>query len=177
MPTGIIQPFLGKNLSVTITPQDIAADGTLTDNAIGAFSMAGRLDTSMLDVEASLAFDNIVAGDIAGANAVPYELDVTYTISEIMTALPLVSSGSKGFGKGGVLRKCSRTSYWQKIVIVLYDNASSPAAIETETVYCVMTQPRSASIGKAKNVDKSTLKLIQVFNTSTGAQIANPAYS
>lgn len=177
MANGILQNFLGKNLSISITPQDVGADGTLSDNAIGTFTMSGRLDTSMFDEEASLAFDNITPGDIGGANAVPYELDATYTLSEIMLALPQVDSTHKGFGRGGVLRKCSKTSYWQKLVVVQYDNAGSPAAIETQTVYVVMTQPRSSNVNKAKSIDKSTLKLVQIYNTTTGVQQPNPAFT
>lgn len=175
MAQGIAQPFLGKNLSITITPQDVAANGALTDNAIGAFSLGARLDSAMMDEDQSLAFENITPGDVPGANAVPYEIDGTWSLMEIATALPQVDTSHKGFGYGSVLRKSAKVSFYMKIVAIIYDN--TPVAVETMTLFCVMTQPRSIAYAKNKTVDKVTLKLVQIYDPATGLQKANPAYT
>lgn len=175
MGTGLVQQYIGKNLIIQITPQDVSAAGVLTDNAVGTFSMQGRVDP--FDMEAQLTSDNISPTNAFNSNPVPYEFGATYTVTEIMQALPLVNSSNKGFGFGNVLMRCSRVSFYAKMVLLHVDNAGSPGTIEQETIYGLWTTPRGLSIPKGKGVAKAILQTILVVDTATNAFLANPSYT
>ncbi len=175
MATGMIQWAIGKNVKVTITPQDVSSAGVFSNNALGSCSFSGRIedvsDDVSLDVETFAPMDGYIQ------TPVPMGLSGNYRITEIDQALPLVTSVNKGYGYGNVLRVAGRASFYHKILLELYDNASSPVLIESQTVYVVMTAPRSGSRSRGKGTTSATFQLIDAFDTSTGARIANPAFA
>lgn len=172
---GIIQWAIGKNTVVTITPQDVSSTGVLSDNALGSVSFRGRIEDVADEITTDT--DTIVPMDGYIATPVVQGLGGTVRITEIDQALPLVTSSNKGYGYGNVLRVAGRTSFYFKILIELYNNASTPVLIESQTVYALLTQPRSGNRTRGKATTSATFALVDVFNESTGARIANPAFA
>jgi hypothetical protein len=168
--------FLGKNLVITVTPQDIvAATGVLSDNAIGALQMIGRMDGSEYD--SSYDLDNISPLNFMTRNPVPIEAGTNFTITEIMAALGLVTAAANGIGSGlsNVLFKASRVSIYHKVVITMNDNAGT--LIESTTLYGLMTAPRRVQFNKGKSVNVASFQTVTVVDSSTSLPITNPAFA
>jgi hypothetical protein len=172
---GIIQWAIGRNTTVTVTPQDVSSTGVLSDNAFGSVSFTGRIEDVSDEIQVDT--DTIAAMDGYVATPVVQGISGTIRITEIDQALPLVTSSNKGFGYGNALRVIGRTSFYAKIVIELWNNASTPVLIERQTIYGLLTQPRSSSRSRGKATTSGTFTLVDVFNETTGARIANPAFS
>lgn len=175
MATGIPQWALGKDCTVTITPQVVAADGTFSDHSIGALVMNGRIDDVSLDTE--LTTENISPMHSFGANPVPYESSSKYSITENTAALPLVSSvGTNVFGKGNVLRAVSVKSFYHKLKIDLYDHtATTPVIKDSQTCYVLMSTPQKRTFSKNKVQDVAMFESISIVDTSTNVYTSNPA--
>jgi hypothetical protein len=175
MANGIIQYALGKDLTITITAQVVAADGTLSDHSDGSFIMNGRVDSVESSVQ--LQTENLSPMHSFMANPVPYELSGSYSIMEYVEALPLVTSANKGFGYGNVLQYLSKVSFYFKIKLDLYDHTAAGAVMrDSELIYALMTTPVHRSTAKNKTMDSREFQLVSVINTSTGAYLANPSY-
>lgn len=170
--------FLGKNLNIVITPQDVAADGTMVDTATtytAGMPLLGRLDSAEYD--SSYDLDNISPLNFMTRNPVPIEAGTNFTITEIMAALPLIDAASQGIGasKSNVLFRASRHSLYHKVVLTMQTNA--PANIEVTTLYGLMTAPRRVQFNKGKSVNVASFQTVTVVDTVTSLPIANPAFS
>lgn len=156
--------FLGKNLAVVLTPQDRAANGTLSDNAIGALAFTGRLDDSgVTGGTISLKTENISPMDSFFENPVPYEQATAYSITEIMDTVAVSAAANK-------LRKAVQTSFYAKLVLTLKDNAASPTTIQTETAY-VLFEGYDPNYRKGKCVGRGTFRCIDINQSN------NPAFA
>lgn len=141
MANGLPQWLLGKNVTISLTPQDLSAAGAFSDDAVGAFTFNGRIDQDEHDL--ALTTENISPTNAFNSNPVPIEQGLTYTITEILQAFPLVTGASKGFGHGNVLEAAVAISFYHKIVVTLSDN--TPAAFRTYTMYVLMSNVRRSS--------------------------------
>ena len=160
--------FLGKNLSITATPQSVATDGTLSDASPVCY-FTGVLDESGQSASSTYATENISPIDCGYTNPVDFEISTTYTLTEILQAL--APAGGSGTTVNG-LNKLSRTSKYAKLVLVWKDNASS--AVLTETAYVRWTQ-YGPTYRKGKNTASMTFVTIAVG--TAGSYTANPAFS
>lgn len=167
--------FLGKNVTIQITPQDVSAAGAFSNDAIGALTFNGRIEQDEHDLH--LKTENIAPTNAFQSNPVPVEVGFTYTVTEIMQAFPLVTSGNSGFGRGNVLEAAVAVSYYHKVVVTLNDNTTpNPNAIRTYTMYVLLTNVKRHS-PKGKNTMVGTFQTVLVTDTGTGAFVANPALS
>lgn len=156
----VIPPFLGKNLTVTMTPQDVSAGGVWTDNALGACIFAGRMTEA--GSSTTTTKDNISPMDCPNSNPVVFEQGTTYNLTEIQQTLaPSATANS--------LDKCARASFNQKIVVVWKDNAAS--TLRTETAYIVIDEyaPKYN-----KGMSPATLRCSTVAIGTAGTYTANP---
>lgn len=101
--------LIGKHVSaITITPQDIASDGTLSNNSVGAKSLVGMLDQIEMNQENDL--ENIQALDIRRNNNVIVGTGTSFTLTQILrqndvagtptNILAAVSNGMTGLSGG-----------------------------------------------------------------------------
>jgi len=73
---------IGKHITAfTLVPQNIGADGTLTDATTNTLVFYGHLQE--IEMETSVSFENISAMDRPFENNVPYEVATTYRVTEI----------------------------------------------------------------------------------------------
>lgn len=167
--------FLGKNVTIQITPQDVSSSGAFSNDAIGTLTFNGRIEQDEHDLH--LKTENISPTNAFQSNPVPVEVGFSYTVTEIMQAFPLVSSGNVGFGRGNVLEAAVAVSYYHRIVVTLSDDtAPTPNVIRAYTMYVLLTDVKRHS-PKGKNTMTGTFQTILVADTGTGLFQANPALS
>jgi len=172
MSTYGVPPFmLGKNVTIQITPQTVAADGTFSAASIGALPCNGRIDQDMQDLTYSM--DNISPRDAFNSNPVPFEVGSTFTITEIAQAWPLWSSRTAVWGQGNTLETCAELSLYHYVQVTALENDLS-TVIQTWSAYCVLVSHKRTS-PKQKNTYEATFQTVLVANTGTGAFQSNPA--
>lgn len=166
-----INPWLiGKDITWTITPQDVAATGQLSDNAVGGIALDGKLD--MADMAYETEEENISPMDSDQRNPVDVELGAMYNFSEILKA----QAWSTG-ATGNKLQKAYLVSKYHKLVTVFKDHAASPATWQTETLY-VKVSRYNPNFRKGKCVGQMTLSTVAIVTNAGGTTyLANPAYS
>lgn len=167
-----LPPFLlGKNVSVAITPQSVAADGTLSNNAIGALTFNGRIEDSAHGLEYST--ENISPNDFISSNPVPIEMGTSFSITEIAQAWPLWTSASAVYGQGNTIEKAARLSPYHLLNITASKRDNS-ASIMTWSAYVLMTGYGRSS-PKGKNTFTANFQTILIVDTSTGVEQSNPS--
>lgn len=177
---GSIQYLLGKNCTVSITPQDISA-GVWTDNAIGTLTFLGRLDSDKFSQ--TINTEDFSSVSSWNDNPIPISYSGLYTITEIMEALPLVTSHTQFWGVGNYLEVVAETSLYNKIVCTINTNnglvggvsQNDSVTIRTWTMYCLLVGIDRDS-PKEKNILTATFKTVAVGN-GTGGFINNPTLS
>lgn len=165
---GVPKFLLGKNLSVLITPQDVSSTGVWTDNTIGALPFAGKIEEDSF--ETNIITQNYRPVQAFNANPVPVEAEYTYTVTEIMSALPLIDNSTRKFGYGNILERAAQTSFYHKIVVTA---AEAGTTIRSWTFYCLLVGLKRNS-PKHKNVNIGTFKLVALSNGASGF-LTNPS--
>lgn len=85
MPTVTPNAFLGRNItSIAITPQDVAADGTITANALGAKTVTGQVQ-SIRNMSTN-ELENVTGITQRRRNMIILETGTVYTISGFLLA-------------------------------------------------------------------------------------------
>lgn len=163
--------LLGKNVTIQITPQVIAADGTYSNHSIGALTLNGRLDSDTQEL--SYTTENISPRDAFSSNPVIYEAGSTFTITEIAQAWPLWSNNTATWGAGNTLEKCARLSLHHLIQISAL-KADNSATNNTWTAYCIL-ESHGRTTPKGKSTYQATFRTIIVADTSTGVFQNNPS--
>jgi hypothetical protein len=157
MSVGVPLFELGKNYTISMTPQDVnASTGVFSDNAVGAQTFNGLINEH--DEDTTFIEDNISPTDCPNSNPVTYEQSSTLTIKEIATKYAL------GSASGNKLRKCLLVSLYQKIVVKIYDDSNvsrsgSSGLLTTATYYA-----KASNYGK--NVPKTQVLQTGVFSKS-----------
>lgn len=181
MPTTLAVPHwaVGTNYQVQITPQDVSATALFSNNAVGTFIFTGRVEEDSFSQ--SLSTKNFSPIGSFNSNPVPMEYSGVYTITEIVQALPLFTSGSQLWDHGNILEKCIQTSWYHKIVVYLTNNrkpldpawaTETPSNLITWTFYGLLTDLRRTS---PKGVTRNTATLLTVpVGNGAGGFLSNP---
>lgn len=173
MSVGVPLFELGKNYTISMTPQDVAAaTGLFTDNAAGAQTFNGLINEH--DEDTAFVEDNISPTDCPNSNPVTYEQGTTFTIKEIATKYALGSTS------GNKIRKCILISLYQKIVVKIYDDSNTARTGGTGLLTTVTYYMKVSSYGK--NVPKTQVLHTATFSTvavpdGSGGWTANPAFT
>lgn len=159
---------LGKNIQWIITPQDIAADGTHSNNAVGALSMIGRLEEAN-GGGVQLQVSELTPMDCFYDNPVAFGQSTMYDFTEFMAL-----TGHDGYS--GLLQKAIRASYNWKVNALLKNNAATPATKVTEDAYILMTNydsgyRRDGARGRANG------RTYALPTATPGVYTANPLFS
>lgn len=174
-PVGILDPLLGKDIVVQITPAIVQSGTLVPDTVLGTTSFSGKLDP--FDWEVSLVTENISPLNVWNSNAVPYEIQGRYTINEIVMAWPLPVSGNDSFGSGSVLLQASQISFYQYLVFSLFTHPyanGSVSLIQQQSAYVLMSTPQRMGVTKGKNIITAMFELIAVFDATESTLITNP---
>jgi len=169
MAYGLPRFLLGKNVSIAITPQTLSADGTLSNNAIGALTFNGRIEDSGHSLE--YATENISPNDFIAANPVPIEMGTSFSVTEIAQAWPLWTNASAVYGQGNTIEKAARLSAYHLLNVTA---SSSSGSIMTWSAYVLMTSYGRSS-PKGKNNFVANFQTVLVVDTSTGVEQSNPS--
>lgn len=162
----------GINVTIAITPQDAAADGTLSDNAIGTLVLKGRWNTA--DGNFGVDTENVSPADCPQRNPIVNEIGMQYTIEEYLDA-----AGTASTPTGNKLQMAARTSYYHKIVVSQYNAPfvqGGAAVIQTETLYVLMTG-YDPSYKKGACTGRMVVETIGLPTATPGVYTNNPGFA
>lgn len=162
---------IGRNVTIQITPQSCADDGTLSANAIGALTFNGRLDEDSQELEYTV--ENISPRDAYNSNPVAIEVGSTFTITEIAQAWSLWSNNTAVWGAGNTLEKAARLSEIHLIQISMLDKGLDTTLFSWTAYVRLIRHGRTSPKGKGNY--NATFQTILVADTSTGTFQSNPS--
>lgn len=120
MPTIPMWLLGGHNTTLTYTPYDLAADGTLTADSGGAISLVGQVDEWSIDL--SKTEENISSMHRRRANWVTIEVDQTIEITEILKSgepnLLAAIAMSGAWSEYGLFTAVRGAQAWQAVLKV-----------------------------------------------------------
>lgn len=157
---------LGKNISWQWTPQDIAADGTHSNNAVGALNFIGRMEEFNGGTNQVHTTD-LTPMDCYDDNIVDFGQITQYSFTEFQAC-----TGHAGYSSLG--QKGIRASRRWKGVGLFKDNAAVTQV--TETVYVLWTtfDPNARRDGARCRLEGSTYALP---TATPGTYTPNPGFS
>lgn len=161
----IFRPFLGKNLTVTLQPLAVAADGA-TSNSGAAILMRARMQ-EISGGRTETTLENVTPTDSFGENEVPLGDITRYAITEIQMALPTGRSGAKTGARLAVLVGACR---YFKFSGISADNGSTTFQDEEAVVMWTNYDP-TYSRGNAKT--RLEFQTVPNFDDA-GAYLSNP---